>query len=732
MVIARPLTLVRRGIAGYTTPHVPVDIPLIAAAGVAVIVALLVGWTAIGSGDYGQWLMVSRGFGGLSTPAYRDLSDVPPMVPVAISVLHGWLGDPILALHATGFLIVGGMGAALYAAGLAIDGRSVTGLVAVVLGLLVSDQYLGLLAFGGLLQAAAIVFMTLAVAAFIRAFRSPRTQRRWWAVGCAALFLTCVTHVPTATIALPVCVAAAGISVLPPTRAAVMARLRSAIPLLFGFAVIGAYWAVAVAPASVTYVTNPASLAYRGPDRLVELLIAYPPTVLIIAVGFIALAVWVVRPIVGRHLPPLRDARTILLAWVAASWGAFAVSALGGASTDYPRFGPLLVIPLVVVVAAALTQLASAVGRRSAHRLNADHGLVGVALAIVVLAPFSIANYQTQAQGYRLPDDVSLAAAASWADSRVIPGKTILAPVREAKWVEGLTGRSALFASQVRYAFRPVEWDRSLAAGTLLRGDAGLVNETFNLTLNDGVPSADFEQPRALLIAANHGGEYVDLLRLVPASSLVLAGDGNTLVSLPALAPAGFDRAATSASVATMTTWVGVRAGQTVRYSEGVDLAAGSASFGLHLRATSQLPLGGLRAELKAQSGTAILNVELADQSAIVTFARFGRTEPRLRIDLPNGTITANDSGSLFLATTGSDLSVTVTDLTAGGASASLRLLDPRAVVDDYGVGAVILHRDPAYEDRRDRLELLGFRVAHDDGPYVVMVRAGSGRPATP
>jgi hypothetical protein len=57
--------------------------------------------------------------------------------------------------------------------------------------------------------------------------------------------------------------------------------------------------------------------------------------------------------------------------------------------------------------------------------------------------------------------------------------------------------------------------------------------------------------------------------------------------------------------------------------------------------------------------------------------------------------------------------------------------VEPAWLVDDDTVGAAILRRDPSYEDRRDRLAFLGFRVAHAEGPYVVMVRAGSGRPAS-
>jgi len=706
------------------------DMPLVAAGGVVLIVAALVGSTVIGSGDYGQWLMVSRGLAGLSTPAYRDLSEVPPLVPAAIAFAGGLVRDPILALRVVAFLIAAGFGVALYAAGRAVGGGSVTGLAAAVLGLLVTDQYLELLAFGGLLQAAAIVFLTLAFVSFAQSVRSPATERRWWLAGCVAAFLTCLSHVPTATIALPFCAVAAGIALLPPGGQALRARLRSALPLVAGFGLIAAYWAVAVAPQSAPYVANPASLAYRGPGRLVEQLLAYGPTAAVMVIGGGSVLAWTARAVALRSLAGLRTPTTILAAWATMSWAAFAVSALGGASTDYPRFAPLLVVPLAVAAAGGLAEAGQWLARRTRRRPATDQALLAIALGVVAIAPFSIANYQTEAEGYRLPDADALAAAAAWADERVVPGQTILAPVREAKWIEGLTGRSTLFVSQVRYAFRPAEWERGLAANALSRGDLTLVNETFVLTLNDAVRTTDTAQPRGLLISANHGGEYLDLLRLVPASSVVLAPDGSTVASLPSLAATGLNRSFDGIAASATTSWSGERDGSKLAYDLGVAVAATAPSFDLRFEAHGKLPIGGLRAELRALTGLPILSVVPDGNGVIVTFPRTGLTEPRLRIEVPGGTVTSTPDGGIVLASPGASMTATITDLSPGGASASLGLLDPRALIDDYTVGAAILRRDPSYEDRRDRLAFLGFRVAHAEGPYVVMVRAGFGRPA--
>lgn len=732
MIAARPAGTLLATAERPDPTEIPAIAPALAAGGVTAIVALLVGTTPIGSGDYGQWLMVARAFGGASTPEYRVLADVPPLVPTLIASIEGALGDPILALHLVGVLIVIGLGAAFAAAGTIVGGRAYVGLLAVVLGLLVTDRFLELLAFGGLLQAAAIVWLVLAVAAFSQAMRDPGSERRWWIAGCAALFACCLTHVPTAAVAFPVCLAAAGLAAIPGRGDSPAARLRMVRPLVVGFAAIGMYWLIVIAPASLGYVANPASLAYRGPERVIQLLAAYPPTLAIIGIGLVGLATWVARMVATRRLPARRDPRTVLLVWLCVSWAMYVVSALSGASTDYPRLVPLLIAPLVIAAAASLGDVAGWFARRWPARANGERGLVAVGLVVALVAPFSIANFQSEAQGYRLADDRALIAAAAWTDSRLVPGAAVLAPVREAKWFEGLTGRSALFSSQVRYAFRPIEWERSLAADALLRGNLTLANEAFILTMSDGAAASDGPQPRSLLIAMNHGGEFVDLLRLVPATNAIIDEDGATIATLPAMRPAGFERALDADRATATTRWWGARRGSAVAYRQSVSVERGAMSFDMDLRVDTDLAVGGLQVEFRPPAGVAVVDVRASGGTAEVTFARVGRTEPRIRLTVAGGTITETAERGLLVATTGRDLALRVTDLTPGGPSTSLALLDPPQIVADYDIGAVILRRDPAYDARRARLELLGFHVARAEGPYIVMVRSGAVVPAPP
>jgi hypothetical protein len=177
--------------------------------------------------------------------------------------------------------------------------------------------------------------------------------------------------------------------------------------------------------------------------------------------------------------------------------------------------------------------------------------------------------------------------------------------------------------------------------------------------------------------------------------------------------------------------WSGEREGRTIRYATSLSVASGADAFDLAFEATSRLPIGGLQAELRPIPGMPIVAIEHVPGGAILTFPRTGTTEPRLRIDVAGGWLLESPEGGVAVTSSSEALRLTVTDLTRGGASASLGVLDPEELIEAYAVGAAILRRDPTYEDRRDRLAFLGFRVAFAEGPYVVMVRAGSGRPAS-
>jgi len=123
----------------------------------------------------------------------------------------------------------------------------------------------------------------------------------------------------------------------------------------------------------------------------------------------------------------------------------------------------------------------------------------------------------------------------------------------------------------------------------------------------------------------------------------------------------------------------------------------------------------------------AFTSLEINGSEARVCFTRIGAREPCLRILVAqdDAVLEATADGGLAVRTVGlGNLDLLVTALTASGASVGLGTLDPVQLVSEYRIGAALLvATDPSYPYRRDRLEALGFQVAHTSGPYEVLVR---------
>jgi hypothetical protein len=345
---------------------------------------------------------------------------------------------------------------------------------------------------------------------------------------------------------------------------------------------------------------------------------------------------------------------------------------------------------------------------------------------VVVGAPLAVDRFKTEANGYQLRDAASLSQAVSWMDANLSPQATVLAPVREAKWIEGLTGRAALFSNAFRYSFRAEEWQRSLAADTLLRSRGALVNQFFfaRLTADGSDPFA----ARGLVVAANHGGEYLDLLTTVPGRTRILgaAPDQPILATLANLAPAGREVTITPAELQVTTSWTGERQGVPVTYRQSVMLRQDSSVLDLRLSIETTLPVEGLQFELRPAAGIRSSEVNVDGQVATISFIRIGSGEPQLRVVLAGseGVLRPTATGGLRIRSSETQVRLLITDLTAASSpSVQLQWLDPEQLIERYGVQAVLLARDPTLDGRRARMEALDFQLVGDYGTYVLLVR---------
>jgi len=679
--------------------------------------------TAIGSGDYGQWLMTSRSYLGVGIPAYRADWAVPPLVPWVLAVLQLFL-QPIVAVHVMAVLLLVGLGAAAYAVGSTLFETRLSGLMTCVAALLLTDRYMDLFAFGGLLQAAAVICLWLAVAALWRARRGGPNEWVWWSVGAWCLGAGALAHTGTSAISLPSGLAVGALCCLAATRSWI-ARLRRLVPIGMVLLLLAAYWWTVVLPDGANLVSNPASLEYRGFGRLIESLLDYPPTVPVMVLGSGAVLVGAAFELRRRRIGPY----LAVGAWMIVTVAVTVTAALTSTSTDYPRFATPLLAPFVVAAGGALAFVVGAAGRWAFARFqrgSATAWSAGAAFALVaVTVPSATGGFVTDANGYRLPDVASLIQAADWINKHVPSNQAVLAPAREGKWIEGLTGRSGLFTNAVRYSFRADEWERSLVADALLRSDVAFASEFFFARMID--PTGVENTPRRVSIAANHGGEFIDLLQTVPSRTTMLRADGTTLALLTDLAGGPPRQTVSYAQDAFTTAWSTVLHGSALTYRQTVVVTRDSSTLELRASLTSGTPTSGFELELRPAGSLPIVSVDGGGSQATVSFGQIGSRPPALRLVIAggNGTVTALPDGGLRIHTKGAQLRLLITDLTAASSpTIGLQVLQPADLVKRYDVGAVLLPHDAVFDARKSRLGRLGFRVADSVGPYTILVRS--------
>ncbi len=105
-------TLSRPAILGGSS--VAMDASMIA---LAYLLARAIDSIPAASGDFGQWLMVSRYYSGEDVPAYRDVFGVAPLVPLVLAALKMlFAGNSLLAIDVLRFGITLALPIAFYLA----------------------------------------------------------------------------------------------------------------------------------------------------------------------------------------------------------------------------------------------------------------------------------------------------------------------------------------------------------------------------------------------------------------------------------------------------------------------------------------------------------------------------------------------------------------------------------------------------------------------------------------
>ncbi len=475
--------------------------------------------TPIGSGDYGQWLMVSRYYSGHEIPDYRQIAALPPLVPLLMAGMHAVFHDPLDALLAVKILLAVSLFLATYWAGTSVFRDRGAGLLGATFSFFVADRLLEPFAFGGLLQLGALVFIPLSIGAYARAMQYEGLAMRWWVLGGLCVLLAALCHAGTGVIAILAGGAVAACAALFNPTLTWRQRIIALAPTGLFLLALSPYWLLVVLPHNTEYLVNTASLYYRGPEALWKRLSVYDLTLVALYAGVLAMVVRGAMQISRRKA----EGDALLIAWAAAVFGFLLLTIVRNVGTEYPRFMYPMLQPVCIAAGGTLYLLIRDAAARWSPSLTTV-GLVtfgAVALLLVAAGPSTAESYRHEASAYRMAGLPGLLASIQQTNARLDDKAQILSTVSVGKWVEGTTGRPALFFMPNRYIFRPIERERALAADVVLRSSLVVTNGQLLLRYTEFANG----QPSHPWIAINHRGEYLDLMQLSPFETII-TGEG--------------------------------------------------------------------------------------------------------------------------------------------------------------------------------------------------------------
>jgi hypothetical protein len=345
-------------------------------------------------------------------------------------------------------------------------------------------------------------------------------------------------------------------------------------------------------------------------------------------------------------------------------------------------------------------------------------------------APLAIDNYRVRARVFVMPDDQAVLRAIGNLDIAMAgQDSTILvSPPNVGANVEAFTGRPTLTRSPIRYAFRAGQWERSIDATVLMSASVAMTNENFLVRWDGPVVGMAQAATGTMTVAANHGGEFVNLLTLAPEDETFPDAGSLTLAGLPAGLT---ERHAGTDTIDVRTEWRGP--GDDVAFvARTVALGAGADSMTL----TEQSSAGPTRSLLRVAPGIALASYEAAgDQEARFCFSKRGNTNPcvSVAVEGTGARLVRDEKAFAIEGAQDGRTTVRITALSAGRSFVGLALRDPAQIVERYGVAAVILSlNSPQDLAALPRLTALGFTESFDEGIYLVRLRpAGDGASAS-
>jgi hypothetical protein len=315
----------------------------------------------------------------------------------------------------------------------------------------------------------------------------------------------------------------------------------------------------------------------------------------------------------------------------------------------------------------------------------------------------------------------SLIASIDETDRLLDENASILGTVSVGKWVEGISGRNALFYMPNRYIFRSAEQERAFSADIIMRSTLGVTNGQILLRYtqqSDGSPTLPW-------LAINHRGEYLDLMQIAPFET-VITGNGLPNTRLTALTIERFETYSDDFSLGTETTYAGFVGSERVTIVQNLNLSAADATLVAEYEITSASALD-LRVLVAPIAGQRTTSVDEFEDGIAVAFVERASASPTITVKpVASGKIEVGDpsKGEVIVRNAGAKhLAFAVSFEPETQPFAQKGVFWPEDLIDDYQVGAVYLPDGQSLSARMARMEAHGFDFRSRAGGFILMVK---------
>jgi len=711
-----------------------------------IYVYLSLSTSAMPDGDSGQWIMLARFYRGETVPSYLKPAAYPPLYPILLATAITISGNATQAVSLLGATIFVLLGISFFVVGKELWNSS-AGFLALVLGSLSQYFFLYATSWGAYPMLLFLAWLNLAVSRFLIIYRGVNIPRRQYVYLSAFLGLCLFTHFPSTIIFVAV-FALLGIHFLIGSK---QHKIGDKIRLLLAFSTPTIAWSIYVSliiKETLGYVENEAALFSRGVNTVWSYLFRLPESSAFVIAGVVATALGVVYAFrkrtgvssFGFYFVSLWTFSTVIL---------MCTLYLLGVKTEYTRFTYLIVPPLALNLAGALSAFVNANMRISIYmeglkpRNISMKKLWWLLILIFLLLPFpSIHAFYTKSIRYYSvwkPGDFK--ESLEWIGRNTpVEGSVLTSKKIEGRLIEGLTGHDALFSFPERASYRPWEHDRSIAAETLLKS---------SISIENGYILVKFEKdsrsvPNQPAVSVCREGEYEDALWLRDSlSRITLITPRNEVQTFSIRDISRFSHEILKEpEVIRVISRFEKGVNQTKLYLDRtITIAKDSPVVSVHysMRTASSFYVQNLSIGILDPWGRTRRNTQLDGELQLFYRTTSQRDMAvRLAWNKPDPTVSSqplSERDSRIVtwltffpdATTSAKLDISIITTPTGRITNDFRLFEASQLVLQYNVTTALLVKDQNTWFKKINLYNIGFNVAFENNSYVVMVRSSNG-----